>query len=750
MIKIISTTMKKALLLLAASIALSTNTNAQMNACATDDVFNKLRQTNPEINDWEIKLGAAIKEAIEKEKMAASLPGAKTTATVYDLPVVIHIVHDYGAEYISDDEIFEAVKYWDIVFNKQNADTVDVLPNFKKYIGNAEIRIRLANIDPNGNPTKGITRRQSYMTSRGADEAKIDDWPNNKYLNIWFVNKFDADHSGAAAYAYYPSSAASMPHFDGVIGVYTYINYDKAIPHEIGHTLSLQHTWGNTNNPGVACGDDAVDDTPPTYGHTSCLAADLYDTRCATGYTDFFGVYHPNSTLAADTSNTQNIMDYSYCSKMFTPGQATRMRASLTSTIAGRSNLYSPGNLVATGVLQPRADLLPIADFSVEKGIYSWGGITAERTVFLCQNSTTKFQFRNRSWNDTITAVNWSFSNSPSTASSTAMTGAVTSSFGTPGWATVTLEATGNNSGNHTVARQAVYVASNTAYKAGYANYFTAPADFADWPMFNYYNNNFKWEYLPTNGHPNAYGCIRYRSYDDRSYPEKYTNPPEGDFDDIFTPAFDLNSVAATTGGASKVNLNFFSAGSLQSNSNYNDSMTIYASNTCGETWTRLTVLNFSQLINNSVQAAEFAPTNASQWKAQTINVPASFQTDKTFFRFRYWPARGGNNFYMDNFSVSPWTTEIKDVATNSNAVKLFPNPSNGDTKLCYTTSTNGEATITIRDLTGKTIAQLSNTAAANTFVQQNLERSLFPSTGVYLVTLTNSQQSTTLKLMID
>jgi hypothetical protein len=420
------------------------------------------------------------------------------------------------------------------------------------------------------------------------------------------------------------------------------------------------------------------------------------------------------------------------------------------SSVAGRSNLSTPGNLTATGALLPRADLKPIADFSVDKGVFGWGGVTAERTVFLCQNSTTKFQFRNRSWNDTITDVAWTFSNSPSLASSTLISGAVTNSFKDAGWATITLEATGNNSGKTTVARQAVYVASTTAFAAGYANYFTAPSDFANWPMFNYYNNNFKWEYISTNGHPSGYGCIRYRSFDARSFPEKYSNPADGDYDDLFTPAFDLNSVAAVSGGSGNVKLNFFSAGCLTGASNYNDSLTIFASNNCGDSWVRLTKLDFTQLINNTVQNTEFAPTNAGQWRAQTIDVPSALRSDKTFFRFRYWPATGGNNLYFDNFSITPWTTEIKHIADNKNEVNLFPNPSNGDTKLCFTTGQNGTSTIMIRDITGKMISTQSFQFNPHTFIQQNIERSLFPSAGVYLVQITNSDQSNTQKLVIE
>ena len=110
--------MKKTLYLLVSALILAAPTQAQMK-CGTDDVHNKLREQHPEIKEWEIKLGAAIKESLDKEK-ESYLKLGKTTATVYDMPIVVHIVHDYGIEYISDDDIFEAVQYWDVVFNKQN------------------------------------------------------------------------------------------------------------------------------------------------------------------------------------------------------------------------------------------------------------------------------------------------------------------------------------------------------------------------------------------------------------------------------------------------------------------------------------------------------------------------------------------------------------------------------------------------------------------------------------------------------
>jgi hypothetical protein len=58
--------------------------------------------------------------------------------------------------------------------------------------------------------------------------------------------------------------------YDGIIAVYNTINgSSRTLTHEIGHYLNLQHTWGSTNDPNVACGDDLVDDTPITKGHFS-------------------------------------------------------------------------------------------------------------------------------------------------------------------------------------------------------------------------------------------------------------------------------------------------------------------------------------------------------------------------------------------------------------------------------------------------------------------------------------------------
>lgn len=717
--------------MIALAVLYATGYSFGQGSCGTDDLYNKLKQQNPQIAINEAQLEQAIQKGLLQ--MNFSKTAAKGTAnyddsTYYDVPVVVHVVHDYGAEYITDDAIINAVKTWSDTYLAQNADTVDVIPVFKPYIGNARIRLHLATIDPNGKPTKGITRERSYLTTVADDEAKVGGWPSTSYINIWLINKFAAAHTGAAAYAYYPSAGAAMPYYDGVISLFNYVNTDKTIPHELGHVLNLSHTWGSTNSAGVSCGDDGVDDTPPTKGHsvTGCSASSLYDVTCAVGYTKN-GIDYP------DTTNAQNIMDYTYCEKMFTKGQVQRMRMALTNSTAGRNNLYSANNVAKTGVLAPMPDLAAIPDFSVERGM-----ITAERCYFLCANSPAKFVFRNRSWNDTITSVQWTFSNGATTPTSNSA-GTVSNQFSQPGWVTVSLTANGNNTQPATLTNtHAVYVADNNPIPWGaFSNHFWDEASVSNWPMFNYYENAFKWEWYNGAGYDDG-SCIRYKAFDGRGYPANQTGTPVGDFDDVFTPGVDLANAQ------SALNLNFFSAGAGSG-----DSLQIFLSADCGNTWKYVSSLTGGALSNN-FSTGEFVPTAASQWKAQTIAIPSVYSGNKVFFKFRYWPSGAGKDFYLDNVGVSQFPTEVKQAMQASGAVKVYPNPAHGNCTLAFQTGHDGNVSYQVKDVTGRTIYAKDGNYAANTMVQENLSQTIFPASGMYFVTVIISGNSITEKLIIE
>lgn len=725
------------------------------NGCATDEVYQRLKKEHPEIEVYEQQLEQQIKAGIHSGAYNKFAKTTNTDTVVYDIPLVVHVIHDFGSEYLSDNAIIDAVNYWATVYVEHNPDTVNVITPFKSYIGNPLIRLHLATIDPNGKPTHGIVRTHSYLTYNADDQSKLDGWPNTEYVNIWFINYFGNADAGAAAYAYYPSSGAALPFYDGVIGLYSYLNYDKAIPHEIGHVLNLEHPWGNTNQPGVACGDDEVDDTPPTMGHdpvsnpaldcnpaTAPASSPLWDTTCASHYQKTYTSSNGSDSIAhyPDTVNAQNIMDYTYCQVMFTKGQVYRMRQALTSTVASRNNLYSAANLQATGALAPFPDLPPVAAFSVEKGN---GGNITERSYFLCAgDNVTRFTFGNRSWNDTVSSVQWTLSNDASNPTSASM-GFVQSSFSQPGWVTVQLIAN-SNAGSDTITNtHAVYVADTAVQQLGYSETFANPADTNSWPMFNYYDNQFKWGWYNGAGYDDN-TCVRYRSYDDRTYPANAVGTPVGDHDDMITPGIDL---AGITGD---LNLNFYTSGAVKSgNSNGNDTLEISASINCGATWQPIANLTGSQIINNGAQSSEFIPTNASQWKAQTISLGQTFRTSKTFFRFRYLPGSHGNNMYFDKFSVSQYPTEVNEVVNSDESFKVYPNPTTAGSNIAFKAGTDGKVTINIKDIAGRVVYQKAAVYQPGQLVQEPIQRSTLPAAGIYFITLDMNNSTATQKLVI-
>jgi hypothetical protein len=728
---------KKLVLFSAVMTSLAGTSNAQSLPCATDEHYHELLAQYPEL--------AIYEKQFETQMNRAYRTTAVVDTNTYDVPIVVHIVHDYGAENLSDDVVFDAVDYWAKVFMKQNGDTSAVIAPFVPYIGNPKIRLHLATIDPNGNPTKGIAKHFSYLTGAASDQAKYESWPNNKYINIWFIKAFGAASAGAAAYAYYPSSGAAMPYYDGVIGLASYINVQKTIPHELGHVLNLSHVWGSTNNPGVACGDDNVDDTPPTKGHTACTASTLYDVSCAAGYSK---TYLSISGLVdsvvnyPDTVNTQNIMDYSYCELMFSKGQAVRMRNALTASVAGRNNLITASNLNSTGALMPRPELLPKAEFIVNKA-QSAGLITDARNYFLTFNNEASFVFRNASWNDTISSVSWTFSNGATLPTSTSPT-VVTNKFSVPGWVTVGLTATSNAGSNTITDNQAVYVADTTAINVsgGYNQNFASASDIANWPMFNYYKNQFKWEFYTGAGMGDN-TCVRYRSYDNSA--RRY-GVATGDFDDFVTPAFNL------AGMSDSLYLNFYTSGASTNASSpkANDSLEVWVSTSGGTKWTKLVGYRGTDIANTGQKASEFAaPASASEWKPRSVSIPAAHRSNNAFFRFRYRPGNTGNNMYLDNISIHPVAAGVSDALKAGSQFNIFPNPATSDFSIAFNTGSTGAVAFSIKDLAGKVIMESNKTFTSGTTEQVQVARSAMPSAGFYFVTVTIDGISSTQKLVV-
>ncbi len=731
---------RKILITLIAACSIATAYAQQQ--CGTDRHYHEALKRNPALEDMERQFNRQLQQAI------AARTTSVTDTTVYDATVVVHVIHDYGTENITDSSIYNAVNNWTTVFMKRNADTVHVIAPFQPWIGNTRLRLHLATKDPEGNPTKGITRTNSYLTKDAYEYSKIIGWPQDRYINIWLAVNIGGYAAGAGAYSQYPFAA--VPDFDGVLCMAQYMNTDKIMPHELGHFLDLQHVWGNTNSPGVACGDDGVDDTPPTMGQLGafCGPAELYDASCAAGYAKTYisasGL--PDSVVNyPDTSNTQNMMNYmSACRIMYTKGQSVRMRTALLSPVANRSNLVTPATLSATGALSPMPDLAPIADFCVSKAI-STSVVTDSRTYFLTCNNAASFNFKNWSWNDTLSGVQWTFSNGAAAPTSNAML-TVTNKFSVPGWVTVSLQATSNAGSNTITNTHAVYAADTVAtLGVGYMQKFTNAAELANWPIFNVFNNQYKWQQFTGAGYDDGQ-CLRFRSYDTTS---RAVNSQAGDHDEIYTPAFDL------TTATSDLYANFYSAGAYNDApgnglANTNDSLELQVSVTGGQRWVKLGSWFGGNLANNNYKSSEFKPASPAQWVGRSVLIPSLYRTNLAFFRFKYWSGSTGNNTYIDNFSISPFTVGLEEaVAASKELVTIFPNPAANGCTLVFNTGNDGNVHYTIRDIAGRLVYERSVHLSPNTTHHEAISRDQTPAAGIYLVSMAIDGKIRTQKMVV-
>jgi hypothetical protein len=250
---------------------------------------------------------------------------------VVTIPVVVHVVHNPASpdENISKAQIDSQIDVLNQDYRATNPDRVGVPSVFTSSIADCEIEFKLAETDPNGNPTDGVTRTATDKTAFVAedDDVKssatggIEGWPSDDYLNIWVCGDLrDGSNNQILGYAQFPGGP---PETDGVVIANTCFgstgtardpfHLGRTATHEVGHWLSLRHIWGDDG--GGCGGDDLVDDTPnqarqnfgkPTFPHVTCNNG-------------------PNGDMF------MNYMDYTDDAAMFmfTTGQATRMSACL-------------------------------------------------------------------------------------------------------------------------------------------------------------------------------------------------------------------------------------------------------------------------------------------------------------------------------------------------------------------------------------------------------------------------------------
>jgi hypothetical protein len=227
-------------LLLVLSMCATFAVGAQNFGCATDEMHQKLFEEHPQYNPGIVRAYERLQADTELFKQQAS----NREDQVYIIPVVFHVIHNYGPENISDAQVHDAIRQANIQLRKLNPDTTDIVTEFKSRAADCFIELRLAQLDPDGNCTSGITRTVSSLTSIGDHQVKsLIQWPPDRYLNVYVC----AQAAGLAGHALLPAAADTIPQWDGIVMQGSYIgtigtsDYFRrtVLTHEIGHYLEF-------------------------------------------------------------------------------------------------------------------------------------------------------------------------------------------------------------------------------------------------------------------------------------------------------------------------------------------------------------------------------------------------------------------------------------------------------------------------------------------------------------------------------
>ena len=316
--------------------------NAQQKApCITDEHYSELVSKNPELKTFEDLSNFQIRQAQQN---------LRKTGTVRYIPVVFHVIHKWGVENISQQQIQDAIRVLNEDFRKKSGTNGGTSTD--PLAVDMEYEFRLAQLDPNGNPTSGVNRLYSPLTDNARDNAKsLSIWDAKKYLNVWIVNTIQNTtgdpNSIVLGYAQFPFMLNTNGSTDGVVlradqaGVIEIGKADQAgrtLTHEIGHWVGLYHPFqgGCVGNTSASCASqgDQVCDTPPVSTSTS---------GCPTNRNSC------TNDIPELPDLVKNYMDYAdgTCMDMYTAGQKTRADASMNSF---RSLVYSSSNLAAAGL----------------------------------------------------------------------------------------------------------------------------------------------------------------------------------------------------------------------------------------------------------------------------------------------------------------------------------------------------------------------------------------------------------------
>ena len=283
-------------------------------------------------------------QLLQEEKLNKKHEEKDTIA--YKVFLLFHIVYNSEIENIPDSFVHKQIELLNRCFNEE----LD-LPRqtYSSYRKKAKIEFLLLPSKPEEGIIHGVKRTKTHRESFGAnnltsindikkhDRGGSESYLNQKVINIWIGNINTGNEYRLGGYSSVPWIIANGKKFltepnkfDGIVLDYRLIGHDgehrlsgltnplgKALVHEMGHFLGLEHLYGDESDSTPCSSGDHVNDTPASL--TPSFSCDL----------------SKNSCFSKDSlpDMVENFMEHSgfRCMTMFTADQVSAMRECLKS-----------------------------------------------------------------------------------------------------------------------------------------------------------------------------------------------------------------------------------------------------------------------------------------------------------------------------------------------------------------------------------------------------------------------------------
>lgn len=319
----------------------------------------------------------------------------------YVIPVVFHVVYNTPEEDIADSVIMNQLEILNQCFRRQNPDTSNTRPEFLDLVGDTQIEFVLADTDPNGLPTNGITHTSTnvmhfggvlpygpgqtqeinqwvndslfynyFRITRSIDGGN-DAWDTDRYLNIWIgdLRILEPQFNNFEELVYFGVATPPQNHVNWPPDVLQAINgwHQGVIMHYVNigsNNPNLLPAPYTAYNGIVTTGKILVHEVGHylglrhIWGDGDCSMDDyIADTPNTDASSDW--TCNHQSNVCIDAINGQdlpdmveNYMDYSSgdCQNSFTLGQAGLMRSVLENY---RINLPQVVSLVGINDISP-------------------------------------------------------------------------------------------------------------------------------------------------------------------------------------------------------------------------------------------------------------------------------------------------------------------------------------------------------------------------------------------------------------